>query len=246
VLKIDFHTHTSEDPVDRIIHSTYGLIDRAVELGFNALAVTLHDHQLGDQCLRDYARERGIVLLPGVERTIAGKHVVLVNFPAEAARVRSLDEVRRLKARANGLVIAPHPFFPGASCLGRALMDRHAGLFDAVEWSYFWTQGANFNARARRWAEERGKPLVGNSDLHNLRQLGRTCSWVAAEPDAEAICEAVRAGRVRVQTEPVPVWELAQVLGGMAWRGRRSADQLQVAREEPHPQLVRPLPGVVD
>jgi predicted metal-dependent phosphoesterase TrpH len=244
VLKVDFHIHTADDPVDHIVHSTYTLVDRAVTLGFDALAVTLHDHQLADECLRDYARERGLVLLPGVERTIAGKHVVLVNFPAEADRVGSFDELRRLKARTGGLVIAPHPFFPGLSCLG-SLMAPHADLFDAVEWSYFWTHAANFNARARRWADERGKPVVGNSDLHDLRQLGRTFTWVAAEPDAGAICDAVRAGHVRLQTEAVPVSELVQVFGGMVWRGRKTVDQLQVPAAA-RPPLVGSLSEAAD
>ncbi len=245
VLKIDFHTHTADDPVDHIRHSTYELIDRAVALGFDALAVTLHDRQLGDQCLRDYAAERGMLLLPGVERSIGGKHILLINFPVAAERARSFDEVRQLKARTNGLVIAPHPFYPDPSCL-RGRMDEYTDLFDAVEWSYFWTHGVNFNAEARRWARERGKPLVGNSDLHDLRQLGRTHSWVRAERDTDAVCEAVRAGLVRVQTEPVPPTELVRVFGGMLWRGRKSVDQLQVASEELHTQLVRPVSSVLD
>ena len=245
MLKIDFHIHTSDDPVDHIEHSTYELVDRAVALGYGAVAITLHDRQLDEECLRDYARERGLVLLPGIERTIAGKHLVLVNFPRDAERVGSFDELRALKARTGGLVIAPHPFFPGSSCL-RSLMDAEADLFDAVEWSYFWTSDINFNAPARRWARERGKPLVGNSDLHDIRQLGRTCSWVAAPGDPDAICEAVRAGRVSVQTEPVPFTELVSVFGGMVWRGRKPAPKLDLPRDRAPGDLVGPIPGVSD
>ena len=243
MLKIDFHIHTSDDPVDYIDHSTYGLIDRAAALGYDALAITLHDRQLDEECLHTYARDRGIVLIPGVERTIAGKHVVLVNFPPDAERVESFDELRALKARTNGLVIAPHPFFPGLSCL-RSLMDRHADLFDAVEWSYFWTSDVNFNAAARRWAARHGKPLVANSDLHDIRQLGRTCSWVEADREPGAICDAVRAGRVSVQTEPVPILELVKVFGGMVWRGRKPLAER--SRRQPPAPIVRPLPGIAE
>src|SRR3712207_8141138 len=52
------------------------------------------------------------------------------------------------------------------------------------------------STRAARWARQHGKPLVGNSDLHDLRQLGRTSSLVAAEPDADDICDAIRRGDV--------------------------------------------------
>ena len=218
MLKVDLHLHTADDPVDTIEYDGPSLVDRAAALGFDALAITLHDRQLVDPSLRDYARERGIVLLPGVERTIDGRHVLLINFPQAAERVSSFDDVARLKARSGGLVIAPHPFFPGWSCL-RSQLDAHADLVDAVEWSYFWTRATNFNARAERWARRRGKAIVGNSDLHDLRQLGRTYSWVLAERDPDSICAAIREGRVSLRTEPVPPIELAQVLGGMTLRG---------------------------
>ena len=219
VLKIDLHLHTSEDPWDRIPYSSLDLIDRAVRLGFDALAITLHDRQLADDHTFAYARERGITLIPGIERTIRGKHVLLLNFSAaDVEAATTLEDVRRLKSRAGGIVIAPHPWFPSPSCLG-GLLDEYADVFDAVEWSYFWSRRIDFNSRAARWAESRGKPLVGNSDLHDLRQLGRTCSLVDAPRDPAAICEAVRDGRVQLVTEPIPVVELLDVFGGMIWRG---------------------------
>ena len=155
-LKVDLHLHTSEDPEDLISHDAQTLVERAHVLGFDALALTLHDRQLADARLTDYAKDLGITLIPGLERTIDGRHVLLLNFPAAAEHVRTLADIATLKARCNGIVIAPHPFFPHPSCL-RGRMDAHADLFDAVEWSYFWTGGLNFNERAARWANERGQ-----------------------------------------------------------------------------------------
>lgn len=218
MLKIDLHLHTAEDPVDRITHDAWSLVDRAAAEGYGALAVTLHDRQLSDPGLREYARDRGLILLPGIEKTVSGKHVLLINFPAVAEQVEDFADLALLKRRSGGLVVAPHPFFPGSSCVG-SLLEEHPDLFDAVEWSWFWTRGLNFNARAARWAAARGKPVVGNSDLHDLRQLGRTYSLVDAEPDAEAICEAIRDRRVVLRTEPVSPLGLGRVLQGMVLRG---------------------------
>jgi hypothetical protein len=221
VLKVDLHLHTADDPVDHNEHDAVGLINRAAELGFDALAITLHERQFADADLGSYARERGIVLIPGLECTIEGRHVLLLNFPRYAEDVRTFADLAVLRSRANGLVVAPHPFFPEACCL-RGCLERHRDLFDAVEWSYFWTRGLNFNARAERWARQHGKPVVGNSDLHDLRQLGRTHSWVLAERHPDAICAAVREGRVALRTEPAPALELARTFGGMVVRGRKT------------------------
>jgi hypothetical protein len=136
-----------------------------------------------------------------MERTIEGKHVLLLNFRRGAEDVRTFDDLAALKRREPGLVIAPHPFFPGGTCL-RGLMDRHADLFDAVEYNGMFTSLLNFNIPAVRWAHVHGRPMVGCGDVHRLRQLATTYSLIDAEPDPEAICGAVRAGRVQVQATP--------------------------------------------
>jgi predicted metal-dependent phosphoesterase TrpH len=219
VVKADLHLHTSEDPCDWIRHSASELIDRAAERGYGALAVTLHDSQLECERLREQARDRGIILIRGIERTIEGSHVLLLNFPARVAMsIGSFADLAKARRRTRGLVIAPHPFFPGHSCLQSALGD-HAELFDAVEWSYFWTREVDFNTRAATWAAERGLPVVGSSDTHDIRQLGRTFTLIDAPDDADAICEAVRKGHIALRTEPVPYPELTAVYSGLMIRG---------------------------
>ena len=99
MLKVELHSHTADDPHDRIPHTAEQLIDRAAALGYGALAITLHDRQLDSPRLTDYAYQRRVVLIPGIERTIAGKHVLLLNFTVEAQSVRSFADVARLKRR---------------------------------------------------------------------------------------------------------------------------------------------------
>ena len=212
MLKVELHAHTSDDPCDYVPHTTRELIDRAAELDYQALAITLHDKQLDVEPLRPYARERGVVVIPGVERTIDRRHVLLINFPPRAERVETFEDVARLKAEApSGIVVAPHPFYPLRNCL-RTRMDRHAAIFDAVECNAVYTRLVNFNRAAVRWARAHGKPMVGNGDVHRLEQLGSTYSLVEAEPDPDAICQAIREGKVRVETQPLSLYRLAAIL----------------------------------
>ena len=132
MLKVELHTHSGDDPVDCIPYSTTELIDRAVALGYDALAITLHEQRLNLDRWSGYAADRGLLLIPGIERTIEGKHVLLINFSTNAEQVETFADLADLKREERGLVIAPHAFYPGSTCLGRQLMDRHADLFDAV------------------------------------------------------------------------------------------------------------------
>lgn len=212
VLKVDLHIHTSDDPVDNIPYSTMELIDRAAQLGYGAVAITLHEKQLDIRPLVDYAAERGITLIRGIERSIEGRHVVLLNFTPATEWVNTFADLAELKAREpQGLVVAPHPFFPTAFAL-REHMDQHADLFDAVECNAMCTLLLDFNPEAKRWARAHGKPMVGNGDVHRLRQLGSTYSLVDAAPDAGAICEAIRSGRVEVRSKPLSVFSAATIM----------------------------------
>ena len=248
MLKVELHAHTSDDAIDRIPHTTTQLIDRASALGYDALAVTLHERQLDLSGLRSYAAERGIVLIPGVERTIGGCHVLLLNFPASAIEIETFDELAQLRRQHAGLVIAPHPFFPTRVCLGD-LLNRHELLFDAVEHNAMYTRSVNFNRRAHDWADRTGKPVVGNGDVHVLRQLGTTWSWVDAERNADAICAAIAQGHVRVETRPLSWIEVAATLGEMSWchvqewltLGRQNRGLAQQADDRP-PSVLKGAP----
>jgi predicted metal-dependent phosphoesterase TrpH len=216
MLKVELHTHTSDDPVDYIPHTVADLVDHAAKLGYQAVAITLHERQLDVTPFRSYAAERGIVLIPGLERSIEGRHVLLLNFRRGAEDVQTFEDLARLRRRERGLVVAPHPFFPARSCLG-AQLDRHAAMFDAVERNAMFTSTLDFNARAERWAARHGKPVVGNCDVHRLRQLGPTYSLVDAEPDPEAICASIAAGRVTVESTPLTWFEAAATMTSLMW-----------------------------
>jgi predicted metal-dependent phosphoesterase TrpH len=211
MLKVELHTHTADDPSDAIPYTTFQLIDRAAALGYDALAITLHDHQLDLRPFLRYAADRGIVLIPGVERTVEGRHVLLLNFAAGTDAVRTFSDLATLKARAHGLVVAPHAYFPAPCCL-RGQLERHADLFDAVERNAMYMRGVDFNRAAERFAVRHGKPMVGNGDVHRLSQLGTTYSLVDAERDATAICDAIAAGRVRVETRPLTWIEAGKLM----------------------------------
>lgn len=219
MIKVELHAHTSDDPGDRIPHDTLALLDHAARFGYGALAITLHNQWFDPARFADQAAARGIVLLSGIEKTINRKHILVINAPREAADARTYDDLRTLKARCPGvLVIAPHPFYPIGSALGGDLDDL-VDLIDALEVNAMYARGLDYNRHARVWAAAHGKPLVGNTDLHRLDQIDTTWSEVDADPDADAICAAIRAGRVVVRSRPLQwpraLWTMARMeLGG--------------------------------
>ena len=43
MLKVELHAHTADDPEDFVPHTVERLVDRVAELGYDAVAITLHN-----------------------------------------------------------------------------------------------------------------------------------------------------------------------------------------------------------
>jgi predicted metal-dependent phosphoesterase TrpH len=207
-LKADLHIHTAEDPQDRVKHTAKELISRAAAQGFDVLAITNHHSMTFDQNLFAYARERNILLIPGVEVSIRRRHVLLLN-PPKGKKVSDFASLSGLR-RPETMIVAPHPYFPGMYSLNGFLL-KNGTLFDALEYCHFYTPGINFNQRAVDVCRTYGYPLIGNSDSHFLFQLGLTYSLIYAEKNIESIFAAIRAGKLKVVTRPLSAFEMGSI-----------------------------------
>jgi hypothetical protein len=206
-LKADLHIHTAEDPCDHIPYTATRLIDTAAELGFDVLSVTNHTALTFDRKLESYAGRRGILLIPGMEIIASKSHVLIINPALKTIRSRyDLAEIPRLKAD-QSLFIAPHPFFFLARSLQANLLPL-LPYFDALEFTSYYHPLINHNKKALRTAALHNKPIIANSDAHNLWQIGKTYSLIEAKKDIPSIIEAVKEGRLEIRTTP---FSMAQI-----------------------------------
>lgn len=218
-LKAELHSHCNLDPADyRIcLHSPEQLISSAAKLGYEVLAITCHNVDIWSDSLSDYARSFGITLIPGMEVTAEQtRHILAYNFHTEPENLNTLKKIRG-RLREDTLVIAPHAFFPGPVCL-RGLVQQNLDVFDAIECSGFQIRGLDFNRRSIKLAKQADKPLVGCGDVHYLWQLGRTCTWIYAEPDVRSVVSAIKQGMVRIQITPLSWLEAAGWWATTLWR----------------------------
>jgi predicted metal-dependent phosphoesterase TrpH len=213
MLKAEFHAHCSLDPRDvEVRMSPEQLIDRAARQGYAVLAITLHDGYAYSKKLASYAKKKGVLLIPALERTIKGCHVLLYNFSlAEARKIHSFEDLRKIK-KPRHMVIAPHPYHPLVASL-RAEFEGNIDLFDAVEWSNAYASWINPNKKSAAMAKKHRLPMVATSDAHFLWQLcSQNYTMVDSKPAVSAVIAAVKAGRVSIVTRPLSLWRLFLVL----------------------------------
>jgi len=209
-LKADLHSHSADDPKDSLRHSSEMLIDAASESGIEVLAITCHERYVFTQSLSRYAERRGILLVPGIEAMIESKHIVIINPDRDHIAARTFEDLR-VVGKKDAAFIAPHPFYPTPNSLHRKLREN-IDLFDAIEWCSLYLGPLNPNLFAARAARKYGLPLVGTSDTHALPYCGNTFSWIDAEPTIAGVVEAIRRGRVEVETRswsPLPAARFA-------------------------------------
>jgi len=236
-LKIDLHLHTADDPVDNLPLDIEATLENAAALGFDAVAVTLHEKvYVPDARARAASERTGVLLLPGIEATLDhGVHVLILGCGPEAEDIHTLEDLERFR-RPEYLIMAPHPFYPGSGLAKGGLLERYAHLIDAVEWSHFYHRFVNFpNRRAAAFAARRRLPLVGTGDAHLPDQMGHTYALVEAERSVASILQAVREGRVETVTRPLSLCHMAWILARLALRSllprrRRAALPGRVAR----------------
>src|SRR3989442_3004531 len=144
-LRADLHIHTSEaEPF--IAYNARDVIARAAREGYRVLSITNHDTLTFSGELAAYARDHGIVLIPGVEATVEGRHVLVYNADVAVDKLQTFADLRRYRTP-EWLVVAPHPFFPASYCLRERLWPE-IEPFDTIAVRPLCTPRPDFNPAA--------------------------------------------------------------------------------------------------
>ena len=215
-IKIDLHIHTLDDPKDVIDYSAHQLLERAKQLGFGVLAITLHDAVFDRADVFEDAAAMGILLIPAAEMRIEGADMILLNVTAaEISRLKTFDDVRRLRAH-RGLsmfTIAPHPFYVLGGSIGERLI-KEIDCFDGIELCHFHKGVFDLNRRATKVAAQFNKPLIATSDAHQLHAFGRHYTSVLrpSELTVESVFAALRNGPRQVTSPSASIVDLASMI----------------------------------
>ena len=215
-IKIDLHIHTLDDPKDALDYSAHQLLERAKQLGFGVLAITLHDAVFDRAEVFADAVSMGILLIPAAEVRLEGADIIVLNVTAEeVAELKNFEDMRKLRAR-RGLSIftfAPHPFFVLGGSIGDRLL-KEIDCFDAIELCHFHKGLFDLNRRAVKVAAQFGKPLIATSDAHQLHAFGRHYTSIPRPEQLtiENVFSALRNGPRRVVSPSASIVDLASMI----------------------------------
>ena len=202
MLKADLHIH-SEASYD-CDSSVEEILESAVEESLDVIAVTDHDEIRGSHEAVRSADEYDLTALPGIEVSTSDGHLLALGveekIPAGEPVETTIEKVRER----GGVAVIPHPFQRLRHGVG-AVRDC-----DAVEVYNSRLLTGIANRRARRFARANGLPELGGSDAHIPAMVGQTYTEIDAEPEVEAVLDAIREGRTEVHGRRTPLLHTAQ------------------------------------
>ncbi|ESS08823.1 MAG: putative metal-dependent phosphoesterases (PHP family) [uncultured archaeon A07HN63] len=222
MLRVELHAHSARshdgrDPVDLLLEQAAG-----VEL--DALAVTDHDAIDASIEAAEKASDYGLVGIIGMEVTSAVGHILALGIDDLVPSGLSYDETLDRIHEQGGIAVVPHPFQKSRHGVAPHVTDDQLASADALEVYNSRLFTGRSNRQAETFAVERGLPMTAGSDAHISELVGQAVTEVGAdEATAEAILDAISAGRTSVIGHRTP-WHvsLRQFGGGAKRRAQRA------------------------
>lgn len=196
-LKVDMHIHTKYSKDGEI--NPEDLVKKAVELGFDAIAVTDHGTIKGAIETKEIARKtaKDLIVFAGQEIKTKQGEVLVYNIRNEIKEEQDILKTCQEAKKNKGFLVVPHPFDLMRRGIGENTKNI-LGYVDAVEGFNARTVINRFNERAMEFAKENSKPMVAGSDAHFLDEFGKTYMLIESGKSERDILNAIEKGRLEM------------------------------------------------
>lgn len=197
---VDLHVHTNISSRCSSIQPPE-LVERAREIGLDAVCVTEHSSFRGAQVNYEYSLDQGFRVFRGMEvYTELGDMLVLGWEEQVRYYLFPFEELKKEVVKRDGVIIPAHPCRGVADARHRhhrTLPEELLECIEAIE-----TLNGAVNRKSNEQAEKLRKRYglfgVGGSDAHHVSHIGRCLTVFEDEPaDERELMEALRSGRYR-------------------------------------------------
>lgn len=197
---VDPHTHTHPTSACSMM-SAEELVDSALALGLDAVAVTDHGTIEGAEYAREVGRLAGLAVFRGLEVHTREGDLLVFGVREDPEPLHAAADLIEWVRERGGVCVAAHPFRGGLG-LGarhghRPAPDDLLEKADAVE-THNGGDGEEARMLAEAAARRLGRPTFGGSDAHRPGDVGRCVTVFARRLACEAdFVTELRAGRCR-------------------------------------------------
>ena len=204
-MKCDLHCHTgySHDSTTR----PEEMVQAALQRGINCLAICDHGEIKGAQKAIEYAKDRPILIIPGIEIKSKEGDILGLNIeeviPNKLSAIETIKKIKEL----GGLAIIPHPF--GWLCSFKGNLENLISYIDGIEVLNASIFGRG-NKKALIFSQKHGLPKTVGSDAHFPNFIGRVYLETPGDNlSAEEILNQIKKGVVKISGREAGFFEKA-------------------------------------
>ncbi len=167
-MKADLHIHTSYSYDSTA--SPKKMVDAALRKGINCMAITDHNEVKGSLEAAEYAQEKPILIIPGIEIKSREGDILGLNIKRIIPGGLSAKETIEKIKEEGGLAIIPHPF--GWICSFKGDLINLLKKIDGIEALNASIFGPG-NKKALNLSEKYNLPFTAGSDAHEPNMVGK-------------------------------------------------------------------------
>lgn len=194
-LKLDFHIHSYYSPDGNM--KPYSILEKSIERGLNAIAITDHNTTKGGKEARDLAEKMDLdlIVFVGQEVKTSVGELIVLNVEEDIPKNLSLNET--ISYNKKGFFIPPHPFDKFRKGIGEEL-DLIKSKIDAVEVFNSRTLLSSHNKLAESYAKRNRIPGIAGSDSHFEEELGSSYFMINSKKNKNSILRCIKKGDISI------------------------------------------------
>jgi len=213
-MKADLHIHTNYS-FDGL-SSPLEVVEAAIEKGLDCICITDHNEVEGAFKARDYAKDKNILVIPGIEVLSKSGDILGIDVEKKIPDNLSAEETIREISKAGGLAVIPHPFdWPVENFVGgeKRILDSKVEVIEAFNSSVV-SRAAN--KKALKFVKDNNFLFTAGSDAHRAEYIGR--GYLQTFEDfnsASELIEKIREKRVEIKGRPLSFFEVLKNASGL-------------------------------
>ena len=202
-MKCDLHCHTgySYDSTAK----PEEMVEAALRKGVNCLAITDHGEVEGARKAVEYAKDKPILIIPGIEIKSKEGDILGLNIkeiiPNKLPGKETIERIKEL----GGLAIIPHPF--GWACSFKGNLEELIPDIDGIEVLNASIFGPG-NKKALIFSQKHNLPQTAGSDAHFPNFIGQVYLEILGDNlSAEEVLTKVKEGSVKINGKDAAFFE---------------------------------------
>ncbi|MGM0404709.1 MAG: CehA/McbA family metallohydrolase [Thermoplasmatota archaeon] len=187
-MKIDMHVHSTYSGDSN--GSPEDIMKKAESVGLDGLALMDHNTLKGYRSIKN--KNSSLILVPGIEVSTREGHVMAIGIQEEIGKQPTIAEAIDKIDEQGAIAAAPHAYRYWSGMTEEKLFSNNWAAIEGLNGRSWHSK----NVKARKAARKMNLPIIGGSDAHRLKTVGKAYTIFDNLDSWEDVITQIKKGNV--------------------------------------------------